>query len=202
MLRHSGGDQTLRELLVASAARLIAERGTVGLTVREIATEAGLAHGVLYNHFADKEELIAQALHAYVQQVMHDVTLPVAGTATVEQNLRAYVVFGLNALGRVLPAFGGIIGQPKIMARFAEHAGVELSGGIPDLVSDYLRAEKALGRLAPDADVESAAVLIVGAFHYEVLPGLLRGHPEPRSNLRPEFIDGLVRTLLVGIGAR
>jgi AcrR family transcriptional regulator len=201
-LRHGGGDQTLSELLVASAARLIATRGTVGLTVREIATEAGLAHGVLYNHFADKEELIAQALHAYVQSVMHTVDLPAAGTSTVEQNLREYITFGLTTLGLILPAFGGVIGQPKIMARFAEHASAEMSGGIPDLVGNYLKAEQKLGRIASEADVDAAAVLIVGACHQEVLPGLFRGLPTTTPPARPAFVNALVETVLKGIAVR
>lgn len=55
LLRDGGGDQKLREHLIATAARLIAEHGSVGLTVRGIAREAKVADGVLYNHFASKD---------------------------------------------------------------------------------------------------------------------------------------------------
>jgi AcrR family transcriptional regulator len=194
-----GGDQTLRELLVAAAEHLISTHGTVHLTVRGIAAEAGVAQGALYNHFDDKEELIALALHAYVQSVLVDTNLPVAGSSTVEENLRAYLEFGLNTLGRILPAFAGIIGQPNVMARFVDHFSSDLSGGIPDLFGNYLRAEQALGRIAADADVDATAVLIVGACHTEVLPSLFRGSPENHLVVRPGFVDGLVRTVLHGI---
>jgi AcrR family transcriptional regulator len=67
VLRHD--ERSLREHLIATAERLIATVGTAGLTVRVIAREAGVADGVLYNHFADKEELLANALHAHVATV-------------------------------------------------------------------------------------------------------------------------------------
>ena len=201
MLRDGGG-QTLHELLVSAAARLIALHGTVGLTVRSIATEAGVAQGVLYNHFDDREEVVALALHSYVQSVMHDVDLPVAGSGTVEGNLRIYLEFGFSTLARILPAFGGVIGQPKIMARFADHFSSHLSGGIPDLFANYLREEQKLGRIASTADVDATAVLIVGACHSEALPGLFRGQPDTHPIIRPEFVDGLIDTILNGIALR
>ena len=66
-----GGDaQDLRGYLIATAARLIGERGTGALTVRDIAREAQVADGVLYNYFEDKEDLLANALLAHVAAVM------------------------------------------------------------------------------------------------------------------------------------
>ncbi len=60
MLRDSDGPN-LREHLIATAARLIDERGSAGLAVRDIAREAQVADGVLYNYFQDKEDLLARA---------------------------------------------------------------------------------------------------------------------------------------------
>jgi AcrR family transcriptional regulator len=201
-LRASGSDQTLHEVLVASAARLIGRRGTVGLTVREIAAESGLAQGVLYNHFGDKNDLIALALHEHVRDVLSGISdLPRPGTATLEANVRAFVVFGMTALSRLLPAFGGAIGDPELMSRFAGHLHGDLDGGIPQLIAQYFAAEQALGRVAPEADVQAAANLIVGACHQEALPALLRGRPE-EIDVRDAFVDGLVSTILNGVSPR
>src|SRR5256885_2186990 len=113
VLREGGGDQTLREHLVATVARLIAERGSAGLTVRDIAREAKVADGVLYNHFADKEELLALGLRAHVGQAMSRSTqnLQPAGEGTVQGNLRGYVSGGLALLTALLPAFAGLLSQ-------------------------------------------------------------------------------------------
>jgi len=198
-----GGDQTLREHLIATAARLIAEHGSVGLTVRGIAREAKVADGVLYNHFADKEELLAQALHAHVRTVMTAVgEPPIAGRGSVEDNLRAYITRGLGVLTQILPVFAGLISQPKIFARFATMHGPGMGteqGGLRAALADYLRAEQQLGRLAPAARVDAAATMIIGACHELVLPRLFHASPEAAPEVPAGFVDDLVTTVLRGI---
>ena len=132
-----GGGQNLREYLIATAARLIDERGSAGLSVRDIAREAQVADGVLYNYFEDKEDLLAQALLAHVGTVMNSAPrLPPAGTGTVEENLRLFIDAGLATLTRVVPAFAGLISQPNVLRRFhaivggdAAFAGEAAAGG-------------------------------------------------------------------------
>ena len=68
MLRDDSG-QNLRDHLIATAARLIDQRGSTGLAVRDIAREAQVADGVLYNYFEDKEDLLAHALLAHVGKI-------------------------------------------------------------------------------------------------------------------------------------
>ncbi|MEU6036296.1 helix-turn-helix domain-containing protein [Actinomadura sp. NPDC047616] len=204
-----GGEQSLREHLVATAERLIRERGTAGLTVRLIAREAGVADGVLYNHFADKEELLACALRARVRAVESELgDLPGAGTATVEENLRAYVVYGMRLHAGILPAFAGLVGQPAVLARFAAPGG---GGGRPggdwrDRLLAYLRDERELGRLAPDARIEAATRMIVGVCHEAVTSTFVHGYARPASP--PADVPGddevgdLVAAVLDGIAPR
>jgi AcrR family transcriptional regulator len=133
-----GGDgQNLREYLIATAARLIDERGSAGLSVRDIAREAQVADGVLYNYFEDKEDLLAHALLVHVGTVMNAAPrLPPAGTGTVAENLRLFIDTGLATLTRVVPAFAGLISQPNVLKRFhamvggdAAFAGEASAGG-------------------------------------------------------------------------
>ncbi|WP_067796845.1 TetR/AcrR family transcriptional regulator [Actinomadura formosensis] len=194
------GDRTLREHLIATAERMMAERGTAGLTVRAIAREAGVADGVLYNHFADKEDLLAHALRARAESVASTLgPLPEPGTATIEENLRAYVAYGLTLHNGLLPALAGLIARPEVLARFAA-----LSGGEEDWrtrLARYLRAERDLGRLAPDAPVDAATSMIVGACHEPVLSVLFQG--ENLAHRVPlDAVDELVAVVLRGIGPR
>src|SRR5215472_6993801 len=122
-LRDSG-DRDLRQHLLATAARLIKERGSAGLSVRDIAREAQVADGVLYNYFEDKEDLLAHALLAHVGTVMNAAPgLPPAGSGTVAENLRLFIDTGLATLTRVVPAFAGLISQPNVLKRFHAMVG-------------------------------------------------------------------------------
>lgn len=198
-----GGDQSLREHLIAAAERLIAQRGTAGLTVRGIAGEAGVAVGVLYNHFADKEELLAHALHAHVRSVGRTLGEPPtpAGEGTVEANLRTYIEHGLTLHLAILPAFAGLFAQPDVLVRFAGLPNPIAAGrGLRADLADYLRAEQQLGRIAARANVDAAATMIIGACHELVLPDLFRGPAATVSPVPAGFVDDLVTTVLDGIG--
>jgi len=202
VLRDRDGE-SLREHLISTAARLIDQRGSAGLAVRDIAREAQVADGALYNYFEDKEDLLAQALLAHVGQVMNGAPqlIPEPGTGTVAENLAGFVDRGLAVLVRVVPAFAGLLAQPKVLSRFHDMVGggaafgtpgaddepAERSAGrgpaepgqagLPDLLTQYLRGEQRLGRIDADVDVEAVSTLLVGAIHGQVLPRVVFGTP-------------------------
>jgi AcrR family transcriptional regulator len=217
-----GGDgQNLREYLIATAARLIGERGTGALTVRDIAREARVADGVLYNYFEDKEDLLANALLAHVAAVMGSAPplLPEPGTGTIADNLRRFIDGGLEVLIRVTPAFAGLVTQPKVLIRFHAMVGGDAafgtdtaeqraaSGspgeahgrGLPDMLAAYLRGEQRLGRIAANADVDAVVILIVGAIHGQVLPRLIFSPPGTAIAIPPDVPRRLAETVLAGI---
>ncbi len=129
VLRNSDGPN-LRDYLIATAARLIDQRGSAGLAVRDIAREAQVADGVLYNYFEDKDDLLAHALLVHVGTVMASAPqMPSAGTGTVQGNLRLFVDSGLAVLERVVPAFAGLLSQPGVLSRFHAMVGGDAAFG-------------------------------------------------------------------------
>lgn len=194
-LRDSG--RGLREHLIAAAEGLIARRGTAGLTVRDIAAEAGVATGVLYNHFADHEELLALALHAYVRTVA-DSLGPAPAAGDVEAGLLRWTERSLAFHEAILPAFAGLVGRPRAIVKFG---AISRAGGGPDLKAElagYLREEVVLGRIAAGTDVDVVASMLIGACHELVLPRVFAGETGP-LRVRPGFAAGLVRTIIDGI---
>jgi AcrR family transcriptional regulator len=218
--------QNLREHLIATAARLIGERGTGALTVRDIAREAQVADGVLYNYFDDKEELLANALLAHVAAIMGSTPalLPEPGTGEVADNLERFIDGGMEVLTRVTPAFAGLLAQPKVLTRFhamvggdaafgagtADQPGSDAGAGepqqghgrgLPDMLTVYLRGEQRLGRIDPATDVDAVVILIVGAIHGQVLPRLFFSPPGTPIAATPADVPGrLAGTILAGIG--
>lgn len=168
MLRDGDG-RDLREYLIVTAARLIGERGSAGLAVRDIAREAQVADGVLYNYFEDKEDLLAHALLAHVGSVMQAAPrMPAAGTGTVADNLRLFVDGGLQTLARVAPAFAGLLSQPGVLGRF--HAMV---GGDAAFVGGGERPADQAPHGAPAGDPDPDALEPDGP---RGLPDTLRGY--------------------------
>ena len=141
MLRDRDGEN-LREHLIRTAARLLDERGSAGLAVRDIAREAQVADGALYNYFEDKEDLLAQALLAHVATVMSEVPrMPEAGTGTVAENLAVFIDRGMESLYRVVPAFAGLMSQPGVLRRFHEMVGGDQAFAAPAGGAEHEGAE-------------------------------------------------------------
>ena len=154
MLRDGSG-QNLRDYLITTAARLIDQRGSAGLAVRDITREAKVADGVLYNYFEDKEDLLAHALLAHVGNVMASAPqlLPPPGEGTLAENLRVFIEGGMASLLRVTPAFAGLLSQPKVLSRFHAMVGGDaaLSG---DAAAGDGAGEHSAGRCAGDGTGE------------------------------------------------
>lgn len=76
-------NQALREesraKIIAAALRLFGANGYERTTVRQIAREAGVAQGLLYSHFASKEELLLAIFQQSVQDVYASFALAEAG---------------------------------------------------------------------------------------------------------------------------
>lgn len=193
-LRDRDDERDLRGHLIATAGRMMIEQGAAGLTVRAIARAAGVATGVLYNHFADKEELLAAALREHVDNVQRGLgPLPAPGTGEVETNLRTYLDRGLALHRAILPVFAGLLAQPAVLARFAETDREERDWR--HRLGDYLRAERTLGRIAPDAQVDAAVAMLVGICHEQVLSTLV---PVPAVPIPPS-LESVVTAVLDGI---
>jgi AcrR family transcriptional regulator len=58
--RESYHHGNLREVLIAAAMALIAERGTAGFTFAEVARAAGVSPAAPYRHFRDRNALVAE----------------------------------------------------------------------------------------------------------------------------------------------
>jgi AcrR family transcriptional regulator len=222
-----GDGRDLREYLIATAARLIGQRGSAGLAVRDIAREAHVADGVLYDYFEDKDDLLAHALLAHVASVMAAMPrMPEAGTGTLAENLGWFIATGTDTLTRVAPAFAGLMSQPGVLARFhamvggdpafgtprpgdrgPEPAGQDAAGrdgprGLPDMLRGYLRAEQRLGRVGRAVDIDAAVALVVGAIHGEVLPRVLFAPPGGQVTIEADLAGRVAATVLAGIAPR
>ena len=90
----------LREVLLASAVRLIAEAGPGGFTLREVARRAGVSHNAPYRHFQDRDALLAAvAAQGYLE--LNDAMLQAANQQSdalirLKRAGLAYVAFALR----------------------------------------------------------------------------------------------------------
>src|SRR5829696_5980680 len=190
-----------RAQLVDAAERVLRTKGLARATTKEIAREAGYAEGTLYLHFADKLDLV-RAVHerllpAFVELVGH---LP-GKAGTVRQHLTELADGALRLYRDLLPLGSSLFADPELLERF--RALLADRGGGPhrawEPVVAYLRAEQALGRVAPGADPAAAALLLLGACQQLVFVELMTGPETLPFHDRTDPAPELVSTLLAGL---
>jgi AcrR family transcriptional regulator len=186
----------LREHLVASAQTLLAEREVTTITARDLAREAGVSDGVLYNYFADKNELLLTALLRRFDELLDDfgADLPAPGTGSVEENVRKYAeaLYTFDVDG--FPMLAKLLGDPPLLQRFLveTHRQPVYTERVRKPVVDYLAGERRRGRIAR-IDPEAAADLLIGAIAQLALTTVTGGRPPARR------LAAVVDTLLKGI---
>src|SRR5262245_43860970 len=167
----------LREHLVDTAEKLLAERQITAITTRDIAIAAGVSDGVLYNYFAGKNELLLVALLRRYQGAVtrFEASLPEAGTVTVEANLNVFARAQLEMQSDVLPIMTGLIPDSALLRRFVEEMHGQPLGPqhTMERLADYLKAEQRLGRVPETADPDAVNTLLMGATALLALTSLL-----------------------------
>lgn len=157
----------VREQLFGAAERILLRDGQNALTSRAVTTEAGCAKGVLHRHFVDFDAFLVEFVLDRVARVgaQADALRAAAGTGTVVGNLVAALaeLFGSVAL-RIVSL---IIARDELRGRLrqAGAARIPILAEATRMLSDYLAAERDLGRIVADADVGTLATTLIGAGH-------------------------------------
>jgi AcrR family transcriptional regulator len=156
-----------REQLFAAAERVLLRDGPNGLTSRAVTTEAGVAKGVLHRHFADFDAFLAELVLDRIARIDDQAAAlrRSAGTGTVAGNLTGALtdLFGPVALAIV----GLVTFRDDLRARLrqARPGGVPVMTQAAAMIASYLAAERELGRIAADADVDTLALMLTGSGH-------------------------------------
>jgi len=97
---------TSREDILAACRRLVREGGLEGVSVRAVATAAGVAPGTLYHYFPDKRALLTAVTADVWREVFDLDALPAAGEAPAAAGDTPAAVGEELAAGDALPAAG------------------------------------------------------------------------------------------------
>jgi AcrR family transcriptional regulator len=174
-----------REQLFLAAERVLAREGPDGLTSRAITQEAGVANGLLFNHFGDLDGFLVQLILDRARRTAGQAwrLVPRAGTATVTGNLADAAAAVLQSGAFATAAL--VLSRPSLMARLQQQAA-----GAPTPLDDiqtafaaYLDAEQKLGRIAASADTETLALTLTGTLHHIFLTRQ-QGTPDPAEQAR------------------
>jgi AcrR family transcriptional regulator len=88
--RHAGYDDQ-RELILAQAAALFAQRGYPGTSMNQVAQACGLSKATLYHYYRDKYELLVNIAEGHVTRLQAIVKDAAAASKTPRARMRALI---------------------------------------------------------------------------------------------------------------
>ncbi len=148
----------LRAVLLGEAARLVAERGAEGVSLRELARGAGVSHAAPAHHFTDRRGLFtALATEGFLllAEALIEARGDFAGAAV------AYVRFAIERPGHYRVMFDRALLDGTDAALAAAHAaaGAELARGVSTLRDAHALSDPAGAQLAAWSLVHGFATL-------------------------------------------
>nr|WP_238345129.1 TetR/AcrR family transcriptional regulator [Actinopolymorpha cephalotaxi] len=165
-----------------AALELFIERGVEGMSIEQVARQAGVGKVTVYRRWASKEELAAQAIewmvesrrdrpsNAEVEQVKPEQLLE----NMLDESAELAASHDFRAL--VARILGSSVSHPALMRTYWKHYVLPRRKA----ASAMLEHAKQAGRLAPDADLDVLIDMMAGAVVYRVL----QPDPPDRAEMR------------------
>ena len=156
-----------REQLFDAAERVLLRDGPHSLTTRAVTTEAGCAKGVLHRHFADFDTFLAELVLDRIARIGDQAAAlrESAGTGTVTGNLTGALTAVFESVAREILGLVTFRADLRARLRQATPAGLPVLNEAAAMIASYLTAERQLGRISPEADVDTLALTLIGAGH-------------------------------------
>jgi AcrR family transcriptional regulator len=160
----------IRDQLFTAAERVLLRDGPDALTSRALTTEAGVAKGVLHRHFPDFDGFLAAFVLSHIERLETRASelRAAAGTATVADNLARALTAALDPTAVQIITLACSRRALLARLRLITPSGIPLATEITKMIAAYLTAERGLGRIPLQADVDALAVLLVGGAHLRV----------------------------------
>jgi len=161
-----------RARLLDAARALFTQHGFLDVTTARIAQEAGVAHGTVFVHFADKDALVTEVLDAELAQLSEELYAAMAQSGDFCELLDRYLGFLAEredlfaALSRELPFYPPELRRKVLFRQAAVQS--RFFGALSTAVAE--------GRARP-CDVTSVVQMVFGTIHYYLA-------------LRPVFVEG------------
>ncbi|MBB5955954.1 AcrR family transcriptional regulator [Saccharothrix tamanrassetensis] len=156
-----GRTAATKQKLFDAALKLVGERGAAGVTVDEIAAEAGVAKGTVYYNFASKDALVDALLRHGVELLA--ARLRVAeGEAETEQAMES-LVDGMLGFFAEYPAFGQLLVSELWRTPGQWHGTLSLlRDDIVSIVRGQMQRLSDEGRLPEGVQVGTASAALFG----------------------------------------
>ena len=187
--------ENTKRAILESFGQLLYSRGLPGLTMTDVAKNAGIGRTAVYNYFADMGELLVAYALDETERFLHELDEGIAGVTNPIDQLAVYIRLQIEDLARRHlppgPAMRSML-SPESYARLGKHVS-ELQMVLANILSDAI-TEKYI----PENDIRELAMLV----HGSLSSSAGRAEDAPDTQTRERQIQSTIRFIQMGLGAR
>jgi AcrR family transcriptional regulator len=131
-----------RGQILDAAALVFAEKGFHPATIRDVARQAGVADGTIYNYFSSKSDLLLGIFDRARAAIVQTNSAPAPGDLPFRDLLHSLLAQPLQALaGKNLALFRIIVSEMMVNAELRERYAAEILAPTLAVAEEYLRAQ-------------------------------------------------------------
>jgi TetR/AcrR family fatty acid metabolism transcriptional regulator len=194
-----------RQLILDAAIKIFARTGYHGARVSDIAREAGIAYGLVYHYFKNKEQILDTIFEEQWSGFLETLETIAAGTGQTEDKLNAIARLILEAYRVRSDWVKVLVFEIQRSSRFAEPEQVKAVGRLFRTVAAILREGQETGELRRDLDADIACNVFIGGLDIVLTSHVLgvidiEGGPEREKAYYLEVAKTVVDIFLNGLG--
>jgi TetR/AcrR family transcriptional regulator, fatty acid metabolism regulator protein len=191
-----------RRAILHAAVRVFAEKGYHGCRIADVAKQAGVAYGLVYHYFRNKDALLESVFAEQWTIFINALRATAEGPGTATEQLAAVCRFAIDVY-RTAPAAVRVLLLEVARTPNAFRAGstrqtFEAAIGI---VADIVERGQALGEIRADVDPTLAAAGLLGTLELSLtgmVTGILGGSAEEDVE---RVKEGVIALILTGVAA-
>jgi AcrR family transcriptional regulator len=200
-MEYKASKQIKKSLIIEAAARVFANRGYNSTLIAEIATEAGIGKGTIYEYFPSKEDLFFAVFEWFVEMTEAEARVSISALGgSASERLKALNDALLKSWLEMLDMYSLVMEFWSASASFRmrqrfKKAFREGYKDFRQLVSALISDGIETGEFQPEVDAESVAAALVGAWDALLLQAWFDEGFDPLTTSRKfmaVLINGLV----------
>jgi AcrR family transcriptional regulator len=185
-----------RQRITEAAARVFARKGYSNSTTREVAEEADVAEGTLYNYFSGKREILMAIAHD-ADAPIEAALLEAGGLGTREEMIDVFEK-ALTISGDQLPFAQTVLNEAWVDDVILNEFVADRIRRIHRLLTSFI-AERISAGVFRGIDPALGAQVVMGMFAGLILPALRGVAPLPSPAERHRLAEMIVNLLLDGV---
>ena len=150
--------------ILRAASRVFYLQGFEGTKIEDIAKEAGIGKGTVYEYYQSKQELFDEAVSYNREMYIQEIKKTLALNGTFREKFIALAKYQTDLVKRHINIFH-LMSTSKIMAREMGALMLEQNIRVAAILGDLVKEAVAQGELRQDINPEIAAAVMIGTIN-------------------------------------